>query len=87
MSILASLVFVVAALVIIAAVRLTVLQYRDVARINIAALRECSDVRDFQVQAIMMFARQGADCEVRRIAARIPAPRKIIRSARLRAAA
>ena len=85
MSLLASLVFAMAALGTIAALRVTVLQYRDAALANVAALRECSASREFRVQAVTVVARQTA--VIRPIAARNAAPRRINRSATLRAAA
>ena len=85
MSLLASLVFVLAAFVVVAAVRSTVLQYRGAALRNVAALRDCSASRAFQVQTVTVVARQTAD--IRSIAARNAAPRRISRSATLRAAA
>ena len=86
MSLLASLVFALAALGTIAAVRATVLQYRDAALANIAALRDCSASREFRVQAVSVIVRQSGG-EVRRIATRVRAPRRIRSSAGLRAAA
>lgn len=85
MSFLASLVFALAAIVVVAAVRSTVLQYRGAALRNVAALRDCSASREFRVQAVTVVARQTA--VIRPIAARNPAPRRINRSATLRAAA
>ena len=84
MSFLASLVFALAALVVVAAVRSTVLQYRGAALRNVAALRDCSASREFRVQAVTVVARQTA--VIRPIAARSPAPRRN-RAATLRAAA
>ena len=85
MSFLASLVFALAALVVVVAVRSTVLQYRGAALRNIAALRDCSASREFRVQTVTVVARQTA--VIRPIAARNAAPRRINRSATLRAAA
>ena len=85
MSFLASLVFALAAIVVVAAVRSTVLQYRGAALRNVAALRDCSASREFRVQAVTVVARQTA--VIRSIAARNAAPRRINRSATLRAAA
>ena len=85
MSFLASLVFALASIVVVAAVRSTVLQYRGAALRNVAALRDCSASREFRVQAVTVVARQTA--VIRPIAARNPAPRRINRSATLRAAA
>lgn len=92
MSLLASLVFALAAFAVVAAIRSTVLQYGNAALANVAALRDCSASREFRVQAVTVVARQTAGGEVRvgdarRIAARNPAPRRINRSATLRAAA
>ena len=84
MSLLASLVFALAAFVVAAAMRSTVLQYRDAALANIAALRDCSAAREFRVQAVTVVARQTAGI---RIATRNVAPRPVNRSATLRAAA
>lgn len=86
MSLLASLVFAMAALGTIAALRVTVLQYLDAALANVAALRECSASREFRVQAVSVIVRQSGG-EVRRITTRVPAPRRIRSSAGLRAAA
>ena len=85
MSFLAPLVFALAALVVVVAVRSTVLQYRGAALRNVAALRDCSASREFRVQAVTVVARQTA--VIRSIAARNAAPRRINRSATLRAAA
>ena len=86
MSLLASLAFALAAFAVVIALRLTISQYRDAALRNIAALRECDALREFRVQAVTVVARPvGAD--VRRIAARNPAPRRIKLAAGLRAAA
>lgn len=91
MSLLASLVFALAAFAVIAAVRSTVLQYGDAALANVAALRDCSASRVFRIQAVTVVARQTAPhtagSDVRRIAARNPVPRRISRSAPRRAAA
>ena len=87
MSFLASLVFALAAIVVVAAVRSTVLQYRGAALRNVAALRDCSTSREFRVQAVTVVARQTVGTDIRRIAARNAAPRRINRSATLRAAA
>ena len=86
MSILASLVFALAALAVVAAVRSTVLQFGNAALANVAALRDCSASREFRVQAVTVVARP-APADVRRIAARNPAPRRIKLAAGLRAAA
>ena len=86
MSLLASLAFALAAFAVVVALRLTISQYRDAALRNIAALRECDALREFRVRAVTVLARPvGAD--VRRIAARNPAPRRIKLAAGLRAAA
>ena len=85
MSFLAPLVFALAALVVVVAVRSTVLQYRGAALRNVAALRDCSASREFRVQALTVVARQTA--VIRPIAARNATPRRINRSATLRAAA
>ena len=92
MSLLASLVFALAAFAVVVAIRATVLQYGNAAQANIAALRDCSASREFRVQAVTVLARQTVGSEVRvgdvrRIAARNPAPRRINQSAPLRAAA
>ena len=92
MSILASLVFALTALVVVAAIRSTILRYGNAALANVAALRDCSPSREFRVQTVTMVARQAVGSEVRvgdvrRIAARNVAPRRINRSAKLRAAA
>lgn len=86
MSLLASLVFAMAGLGTIAALRVTILQYRDAALANVAALRECSASREFRVQAVSVIVRQSGG-EARRITTRVPAPRRIRSSAGLRAAA
>ena len=86
MSLLASLVFALAAFAVIVALRLTIVQYRDAAWRNIAALRDCNALREFRVQAATVVARP-APADVRRIAARYPAPRRIKLAAGLRAAA
>ena len=86
MSLLASLAFALAAFAVIVALRLTIVQYRDAALRNIAALRDCNASREFRVQAVTVVARP-ASAEVRRIAARSPAPRRIKLAAGLRAAA
>ena len=87
MSILASLVFALAAVAVVAAVRSTVLQYRDAVLRNVAALRDCSASREFRVQAVTVVGRQTGGGDVRRIAARNPVLRRISRSPTLRAAA
>ena len=87
MSFLASLVFALAAFVVVVAVRSTVLQYRDAALRNVAALRDCSTSREFRVQAVTVVARQTVGTEIRRIATRNAVSRRINRSATLRAAA
>ena len=87
MSLLASLVFALAAFAVVAAIRSTVLQYGNAALANVAALHNCSDVRAFRVQTVTVVARQTVGGEVRRIAARPPAPRRVRLSATLRAAA
>lgn len=86
MSLLASLAFALAAFAVVIALRLTISQYRDAALRNIAALRECEALREFRVQAVTVVARPvGTD--IRRIAARNSAPRRIKLAAGLRAAA
>ena len=87
MSLLASLVFALAAFAVVAAIRSTVLQYGNAALANVAALRDCSDVRAFRVQTVTVVARQTLGGDVRRIAARTPAPRRVKPTAKLRAAA
>ena len=87
MSLLASLVFALAAVVVIAAVRSTILQYRDAALANVAALRDCSASREFRIRSVTVIARQATGADIRRIAPRNPAPRRIKPSAGLRAAA
>ena len=87
MSLLASLVFALAAFAVVAAVRSTVLQYGNAALANVAALRDCSDVRAFRVQTVTVVARKTVGGDVRRIAARPPAPRRVKPTAKLRAAA
>ena len=87
MSLLASLVYALAAFAVVAAIRSTVLQYGNAALANVAALRDCSASREFRVQAVTVVARHTVGGDVRRIAARNPAPRRINRSAPLRAAA
>ena len=87
MSLLASLVFALAALVVLAAIRSTILQYGNAALANVAALRDCSTLREFRVQSVTVATRQIAGIDVRRITARNPAPHRINRSATLRAAA
>ena len=86
MSLLAFLAFALAAFAVIVALRLTIVQYRDAALRNIAALRNCNALREFRVQAVTVIARP-ASADVRRIAARNPAPRRIKLAAGLRAAA
>ena len=86
MSLLAFLAFALAAFAVIVALRLTIVQYRDAALRNIAALRDCNALREFRVQAVTVVARP-APADVRRIAARNPAPRRIKLAAGLRAAA
>ena len=87
MSLLASLVIALAAFAVVAALRSTVLQYGNAALANVATLRDCGASREFRVQAVTVVARQTLGGDVRRIAARNPAPRRINRSATLRAAA
>ena len=87
MSSLASLAFALAAFAVVVALRLTIMQYRDAALRNIAALRDCSAAREFRVQVVTVVARPTSGVDVRRIAARNPAPRRIKLAARLRAAA
>ena len=86
MSLLASLAFTLTAIVIVAALRSTISQYRDAALANIAALRDCSVSREFRVQTMSVVARRGF-ADVQRIAPRALAPRRFKRSAGLRAAA
>ena len=86
MSLLASLAFALAAFAVIVALRLTIVQYRDAAWRNIAALRDCNALREFRVQAATVVARPTS-ADVRRIAARNPAPRRVKSAAGLRAAA
>ena len=86
MSLLAFLAFALAAFAVIVALRLTIVQYRDAALRNMAALRDCNVSREFRVLAVTVVARP-ASAEVRRIAARNPAPRRIKSAAGLRAAA
>ena len=87
MSLLASLVFALTAFAVVAAVRSTVLQYGNAALANVAALRDCNTSREFRVQAVTVVARQAVGGDARRIAVRNPVPRRINRSAPLRAAA
>ena len=87
MSLLAFLVFALAAFAVVAAVRSTIQQYGNAALANMAALRDCSASREFRVQAVTVVARQTLGGDVRWIGARNPAPRRINRSATLRAAA
>ena len=92
MSLLASLVFAPTAFAVVAAIRSTILQYGNAALANVAALHDCSDAREFRVQAVTVIARQtpGSEARVgdaRRIATRNPALRRINQSATLRAAA
>ena len=87
MSLLASLAFALAAFAVVVALRLTIVQYRDAALRNIAALRDCNALREFRVQAVTVVARQTVGTEIRRIATRNAVPRRINRSATLRAAA
>lgn len=87
MSLLASLAFVLAAVVVAAALRLTIAQYRDAARRNVAALRDCNVAREFRVQVLTVIARPAAGIDVRRVAPRACAPRRIRFSTGLRAAA
>ena len=87
MSLLASLVFALATFAVVVAIRSTVLQYGNAALANVAALRNCSDVRAFRVQTVTVVARQTVGGEVRRIVARYTAPRRVRLSATLRAAA
>lgn len=87
MSLLATLVFVFAAVVVAGALRLTLSQYRDAALRNVAALRDCSVAREFRVQVLTVFARPAPGIDVRRVAPR-PCPSRRIRFATgLRAAA
>jgi hypothetical protein len=87
MSLLASLAFVLAAIVVAAALRLTFARYRNVALHNIAALRDCNVVRDFRVQLSTVAARPAPRTEVRRVTARQGAPRRISFATGVRAAA
>ncbi|QGN56020.1 hypothetical protein [Novosphingobium sp. Gsoil 351] len=87
MSLLASVVFALAAFCVITAARATVLQYRDAALANVAALRDCSDAREFRVQAVCVVARNAIGADIRRVAARTIQPRRIRQSRGLRAAA
>ena len=87
MSLLASLVFVLAAVAAVAALRLTIAQYSGAALANIAALRSADTAREFRFQAATVIARPAVCGEVRRIAVRNTAPRRFKSSARLRAAA
>lgn len=86
MSLLASLVFALSALVAIAVIRQSVLQYRGAALSNLAALRDCGSSREFRVQAVTVVTRQAGG-DVRRIPARGPAQRRVRSSSELRAAA
>lgn len=87
MSLLASLVFALAAVAAIAALGLTIAQHRNAAMANIAALRKVDAMREFRFLSANLVARPAACVEVRRIAGRTPAPRRIKPSAGLRAAA
>ena len=87
MSILASLVFVLAAVAAVAALRLTIAQYAGAASDNIAALRTADTAREFRVQAVTLIARPTVSGDVVRIATRNTAPRRIRLLAGLRAAA
>lgn len=87
MSLLASLAFVLAAFAVVAALRLTLAQYRGAALANIAALRDCEAMREFRVHALTVVARATPGADIRRIAARTPVPRRINPAAGLRAAA
>ena len=74
MSLLASLAFALTAFVIVAALRLTIRQYRAAALGNIAALRDCGVSREYRVQTMTVMARKGC-AEVQRIAPRTAARR------------
>lgn len=86
MSLLASIAFVLAAIVVVAALRSTIGQFGDVALANIAALRDCGALREFRVRSITVIARPVATGEVRRITTRGSA-RRVTRPERLLAAA
>lgn len=87
MSLLASLAFVLTAVVVAAALRLTISQYRDAALRNVAALRGCNVAREFRVQVLTVVARPTAVIDVRRVAPRPCAPQRFRFAAGLRAAA
>ncbi len=86
MSILASLVFALAAVATMVALRLTITQYGGVALANVAALRSANTAREFRFQVARVVARPASG-EVRRLAVRVTAPRQIKPSVGLRAAA
>ena len=86
MSLLASLAFTLTAIVIVAALRSTITQYRDAALGNIAALRGCSVSREYRVQTMTVVTCRGS-ANIQRITPRALAPRRFKRSAGLRAAA
>ena len=87
MSLLASLVFAVASVAALAALRLTIAQYSGAAIANLAALRMTETAREFRFQAVTVVARPTVCGEVRRIAVRNTAPRRIKSTGGLRAAA
>lgn len=87
MSLLASLVFVIAAIAAVGTLRMTIAQYAPAAYANVASLGTTGSAREFRFRAVTILARPTVGGEVVRIGVRNNAPRVIKSSARLRAAA
>jgi hypothetical protein len=87
MSLLASLVFVLAALMALGALGLTLARYGEAALANVAALRSVRTAREFRYQAVTLVARPALGVEVRRAVTRISARRRVRSLPGLRAAA
>ena len=87
MSLLASLVFVLAAVTVLAAFALTLARYGEAALANVTALRSARTAREFRYQAVTLVARPAPGGEARRVVTRMFARRRVRSSPGLRAAA
>lgn len=86
MSLLASLAFVFAAIVVVAALRSTIGQFANAALGNLAALRNCDESREYRIRAVTLTCGPAATGQAKRIGAR-GAARRVRLPKRLRAAA
>jgi hypothetical protein len=86
MSILASLTFALAAVAVVVALRLTLVQFAGAALSNLGALRGCGDAREFRVTTVGLVTR-AVSGNVRRIGMRKAAPEALKPTAGYRAAA